>query len=117
MANTYRRNKRTRKRERDGYNPAISRSCEHNGGCPYCERNRLYNRNKTESEALDRMSWAEDEFLNEYDFTCFDAMDYYYDTWEYLERWKRDYLMELDMDLELPETDWENYKRGIYGRD
>ena len=111
MGNTVRRNKRTGKKERDGFNNAVSTGCSHNNSCSWCRGNRLYNKNKTKSEALDRILWAEEEFLNEYDYCL---VEWGYDTWEYLEGWKRDYLMDLDMDLELPETDWENYKAGKY---
>ena len=110
MANTYRRNKRTRKRERDGYNPAISRSCEHNGGCPWCERNRLHSAIKSNEHTRDDIDayylgeqW---DYLDQYELEVSLAFDLDYED-----------LLRRDMDLESPETVWENYKRGIYGRD
>lgn len=42
MGNTYRRNKRTGMRERDGYRAAISVICEHNNWCPWCRGNRTF---------------------------------------------------------------------------
>lgn len=34
------------KKVRDGSRTRASHSCENNGGCPYCEQNRLYKHNK-----------------------------------------------------------------------
>lgn len=34
---------------------SFDKTCRNHGSCSYCERNRLYNRNKTEIESLDEL--------------------------------------------------------------
>ena len=34
------------KKVRDGSRTRVSHSCENNGGCPYCERNRMHKHDK-----------------------------------------------------------------------
>lgn len=102
MSNTVRRNKKTRKPERDGYNPSASRGCEHNGGCPWCKRNRLSQQIRSETYAQN------------------DIKDFYRgNQWDYIDQYEFEdginFLLEdLANDVELPETDWENYKVGKY---
>lgn len=114
MSNTVRRNKKTRKLERDGYNPSGSIYCTHNNACEWCRRNRTFNRLKTNEEATDRMSFPMEEMLYEYDFTN-EWWELEHSKWEYLSRWNREYFEDLSNDVELPETDWENYKRDMNG--
>ena len=49
MSRTFRRDRKTDKKVRDGHPQYASKSCEHHGGCPWCERNRLFNFIKTSS--------------------------------------------------------------------
>lgn len=88
MGNTYRRNKRTGKPERDGYRAAISAGCEHNNWCPWCRRNRTINRLRTESfsrsmmEEADNPYWPEESFSDDPCFPLIDSghwRDYYLD--------------------------------------
>lgn len=107
MSRTIRRNRKTKKPERDGYITHNSIHCTHNNACSYCRRNRLNQAIRSETRAQD------------------DIEEYYRgDHWDYLDEYERevalafdlDYedLLRRDMDLELPETDWENYKAGRY---
>ena len=47
MGKTWRKSKLGKKyQDKDRKNQKNDRSCLHHGGCPYCERNRLYNSSK-----------------------------------------------------------------------
>lgn len=51
MSKTIRKTKKERKyKDKDRRKLNISQSCLHHGGCPYCESNRLHNKNKNELE-------------------------------------------------------------------
>lgn len=58
MSRTYRKDRKTKKIVRDGTKQYVSVSCEHHGGCPWCENNRQIDKIKTEL-------WA-DILKNEY---------------------------------------------------
>lgn len=53
MTKTFRKNSKTQKiyQDKDRRHQKVSRSCLHHGGCPYCESNRLHNKNKNELES------------------------------------------------------------------
>jgi len=46
MSRTFRKERKTSKKVRDGHPQYVSPSCEHHGGCSWCERNRLINYKK-----------------------------------------------------------------------
>lgn len=48
MSRTFRKNRTTGRRERDTYNREThaASSCQHHGGCPWCESNRTINSKK-----------------------------------------------------------------------
>jgi hypothetical protein len=48
MSRTYRKDRKTKKNVRDGTRQYVSVSCEHHGGCPWCENNRLFDQKKVE---------------------------------------------------------------------
>jgi hypothetical protein len=50
MSRTIRKDRKTQKKVQDGHRQFSSKSCEHNGGCPWCLKNRTFNLNKTNQE-------------------------------------------------------------------
>ena len=115
MGNTYRRNKRTGMRERDGYRAAISAGCEHNNWCPWCRGNRTYRnqwleeKKKQEFEMYNSgqyWSWW-DEYADE----VFRAMDLSFDIYNY-GRW-RDFYSGNDI-YNWEDAEYADYVNGKY---
>lgn len=42
MSRTFRKDRKTQKKVKDGHRQYASKSCEHHGGCPYCLKNRIF---------------------------------------------------------------------------
>lgn len=70
MSRTYRRDRKTKELVRDGTRQYVSVSCEHHGGCPWCENNRLFNQRKTDQissrEAIEKELFERAIYKNEY---------------------------------------------------
>lgn len=62
MSRTFRKERKTKKIVRDGTRQYVSVSCEHHGGCPWCESNRLINQKKVDQIA----EFELDIYKNEY---------------------------------------------------
>ena len=59
MSRTFRKDRKTQKKVKDGYSQYVSKSCEHHGGCPYCLRNRIFDILKNNQEKFydNERSW------------------------------------------------------------
>ena len=115
MGNTYRRNKRTGMRERDGYRAAISALCEHNNWCPWCRGNRTFrNQRLDELEKHEYEMYYSGQFWSwhdDYEEDCFRAMNDSFDLYHYnYGRWI-DYYTDNDI-YNWEDTEYANYVNG-----
>ena len=70
MSRTYRKQYKTGKYVKDGTPQHVSSSCEHHGGCPWCENNRLFNQHKIDEvssrEVIDKELFQQAILKDEY---------------------------------------------------
>jgi len=52
MSRTLRTKRRSSEKVKDGYPQYVSKSCKHNGECPYCKKNRLFSSLKKLQERI-----------------------------------------------------------------